>query len=890
MVAKTQSSVRNGIREAWGIVLLALCLLISLSLFSYDWRDISLLKAPPNSPPCNFIGPAGAWLSFLLLGGLGLSAYLVPVWLLVFGLVLIVSPEERLWPKVLWAVALTLSVSGVLDLQRAWWRPLCERLNLQTAAGGIFVQLLLEWLTTEVLGDVGAAILVAVLLLVSLVMFFGIGAARAAVLWFSEICVRGVAASEAFIQSRRDPCDQLAHEERKVSRQRQRLEEAIKDEDRLSRVKIRTDSDSEDDEPQPDPAPTSRRAGRAEPRLKPEPKPEPKTELKTEPQPEPQPEPARPEPEPAKPPRAPERKPEPAPVRVQAPPPRPEPREGDAAGVAYALPPIDLLQPPSEAQREIEGDAEVTGHAIRETLADFGIQSEITHVERGPTVTRYELRPAAGVKVERIANLSNNLALSLKATSVRVQAPIPGKGVVGVEVPNSTATKVYLRELLESEEWRASGAILPLALGKDVGGKDIIADLAAMPHMLIAGATGSGKTVCMNSILAGLLMSRTPDQLQLLLIDPKIVEFTPYNRLPHLVGARREVITDPKKVGAALRWAINVMDKRYKLFAKAGVRNIQAYNSRPVVKQRELFGGGESAPEEDRFPARLPYVVIVVDELADLMLVAQAEIENSIARLAQLSRAVGIHMILATQRPSVNVITGTIKANFPARIAFQVAQKVDSRTILDTNGADKLLGRGDMLFMPPGSNKMIRAQGALTSDDDIRRIVEYILKQMPPPEPPPEEPSDRPEPAAAARPSEATAGAEAPAEPGAASAPAAGVPPAPRPAPEPAAPRPIVLSAKDMSFDEMIEVGGDGDNDSEMLDMAVQIIRETRRASTSSLQRRLRIGYTRAARIMDLLEERGIVGPPRGSDPREILIDLDGNMTDTGPTSDDEPT
>jgi S-DNA-T family DNA segregation ATPase FtsK/SpoIIIE len=362
-----------------------------------------------------------------------------------------------------------------------------------------------------------------------------------------------------------------------------------------------------------------------------------------------------------------------------------------------------------------------------------------------------------------------------------------------------------------------------------VGGNDIVADLARMPHLLIAGATGSGKTVCMNSILSGLLVSRTPAELRMILVDPKIVEFTPFNNLPHLVVP---VITDPKKVAIGLRWAINEMEKRYKLFAKVGVRNIEGYNSREVATQGDLFGPGG---ENDRIPARVPYIVIVIDELADLMLVDQAEIENCIARLAQLSRAVGIHMIIATQRPSVNVITGTIKANFPARIAFQVAQKVDSRTILDTVGADKLLGRGDMLFLPPGSSKLIRAQGAMVSDAEIRRVVEFVRNQ--------------------------------------------------------GAPQYEVEIKEKLEKSGASASGGeDGEGvDDELLEQCVQIIRETRRASTSSLQRRLRIGYTRAARIMDILEERGIVGPPRGSDPREILIDLDGEIPENPPAEGEAP-
>jgi len=324
-----------------------------------------------------------------------------------------------------------------------------------------------------------------------------------------------------------------------------------------------------------------------------------------------------------------------------------------------------------------------------------------------------------------------------------------------------------------------------------------------------------------------------------------------YNHLPHLMGARNQIITDPKKVAGGLRWAVTEMERRYQIMAKAGVRNIKSYNARKIEKQQSLFG--ETADEGTRPRDRLSYIVIIIDELADLMLTAQAEIEGYIARLAQMSRAVGIHMILATQRPSVNVITGTIKANFPARIAFQVAQKVDSKTILDGNGAEKLLGRGDMLFMPPGASKLIRAQGAMTSDDDIWKIVEFIKKQRPVP---PEEAASPESAAGAAR------------------------RPAPAAAPVESAP-PAAGAVTAGSFDDMLVNGGGEDNDDELIEMAVQIIRETHRASTSSLQRRLRIGYTRAARVMDVLEERGIVGPARGSDPREILIDLDGEVPDT---------
>ena len=465
-----------------------------------------------------------------------------------------------------------------------------------------------------------------------------------------------------------------------------------------------------------------------------------------------------------------------------------------------------------------------TGLVLKDTLAEFGIEVEVTNVERGPVVTRYELLPAPGVRVEKISNLSNNIALAMKAESIRVQAPIPGKGVVGIEIPNSVTTTVYFRELIDSPQWKSGKAALPLALGKDVGGKVLVPDLADMPHMLIAGATGAGKTVCMNSILTGLLMARTPDQMKLMLVDPKIVEFSNYNALPHLIVP---VITDPKKVAHGLRWAISEMEKRYKLFAKAGVRNIKGFNNRPIAKQEELFAPDAVAPEaappppEDKLPDRIPYIVIVIDELADLMMVAQAEIEGYIARLAQLSRATGIHMIIATQRPSVNVITGTIKANFPSRISFQVAQKVDSRTILDASGADKLLGKGDMLFLSPGSGKLVRAQGTYTSDNEIHNVVDFIKQQ---------------------------------------------------------GHQPVFEKEIHKKIESTAAEIPEMDDSDDLLEAAVEIIRQTKRASTSSLQRRLRIGYTRAARIMDILEQRGIVGPAQGADPREILIDLDGEV------------
>lgn len=482
----------------------------------------------------------------------------------------------------------------------------------------------------------------------------------------------------------------------------------------------------------------------------------------------------------------------------------------------YQLPGLELLDKNKVSSKGNAGvDLEQASTVLQETLSDFGIDATVTDAEVGPVVTSYEILPNAGVRVEKIANLSNNIALAMKARSVRVEAPIPGKGVVGVEIPNPDSQNVYLRQLVSGKKFRSGKLALPLALGKDVGGNKLLCDLTQMPHILIAGATGSGKTVCMNSLLTGLLMANTPQEMRLMLVDPKIVEFQAYKKLPHLVVP---VITDPKKVALGLRWAIDEMEKRYNLFAQVGVRDIKGFNSRPTNKQQENF---LESNKKDPVPQTLPYIVIIVDELADLMAVAQADIESGITRLAQLSRAVGIHMIIATQRPSVNVITGTIKANFPARIAFQVAQKVDSRTILDAAGADKLLGRGDMLFAPPGSNKLIRAQGTLTSDEEICRVTDFIRQQR---------------------------------------------------SPEYVAKVKEKIESKKAVLPDVV------DEDDEMLEKAIEVLRQTKRASTSSLQRRLRIGYNRAARLMDALEAKGIVGPPEDTGPRDILIDFDGEI------------
>ncbi len=475
----------------------------------------------------------------------------------------------------------------------------------------------------------------------------------------------------------------------------------------------------------------------------------------------------------------------------------------------YQFPSVDLLNvPPPISERQIQENLEVSARRLEETLRDFEIQAQVVEVEKGPAITRYELQPAPGTKVSRIAALSEDIALMLKAQSVRV-APISGKSRVGVEVPNTISSTVYLREVIESPTFQRATSKLTLALGKNVSGDVLVTDLRECPHLLIAGTTGSGKTVCLNALITGFLYNATPDEVRLLLIDPKMVEMAVFNGLPHLVAP---VVTDVKKASAALGWAVTEMERRYQRLAELGVRNIDGYNER-VKAERSQTPSPDAGAEEPEPLELLPYIVLVIDELADLMVVAAQEVEGAIMRLAQLSRAVGIHLIMATQRPSVDVITGVIKANLPARISFQVASKIDARTVLDMAGAEKLLGRGDLLFLSPGSAKPTRAQGCYLTDAEIERVVTHVKAQ-----------------------------------------------------------REVSYDEHVLALQEKSAITMRGERD-EYFDEAKRVVLETGQASTSMLQRRLRLGYTRAARVLDQLEEAGIVGPPRGAKPREILIE-----------------
>ena len=460
----------------------------------------------------------------------------------------------------------------------------------------------------------------------------------------------------------------------------------------------------------------------------------------------------------------------------------------------YHFPSLDILAKGEVGQNNND---EVAYNAMRleDVLSSFGISAKVVNATQGPTVTRYEIEPAQGVKVSRIVNLTDDIALNLAAQHIRMEAPIPGKSAIGIEVPNTKTEAVHLRDVLDCGDFKEARGGIPVGLGKDIAGKPVITDLAKMPHLLVAGTTGSGKSVCVNTLISSILFSRKPEEVKLLLIDPKMVELSVYNGIPHLMAP---VVTDMKKAAAVLRWAVREMEARYKAFAASGKRDIKSYN--------------EAHPK-----SAMPLIVLIIDELADLMMTAPDDIEESISRLAQMARAAGIHMVLATQRPSVNVITGSIKANVPSRISFAVGSQIDSRTILDMAGAEKLLGKGDMLFSPIGANKPIRVQGAFISDDEVEHLVEFVKQQREP------EYDD-------------TVTAEAEKE----------------------------IAAQDNDEQDIYR--------DELLERAVNLVMESGQASVSMLQRRFRIGYTRAARLVDTMEDLKIVGPNMGSKAREILM------------------
>ncbi len=872
MSRKAPSDSSNGFNDIIGVALLAAALLLLVAQLSFDSHDIRFLFKPPDkwSPPHNWIGVGGAYLAWVFFLPLGVAAYLVPVLLAIFGAAYLLNflgyLRERLRWSLLWSAMLIVSVTGLLYiLDNGGSRGIIHEKIGSLSAGGW-----LGFLTygqtqnynfgISLFGPIGATIVYVALCLSSLLFLTGFRLGDWLRGWFEKPEAAAAATVEETALDRRA---------RELERQAKKLQEEV------ARSGLGADM-------QPVPEPTVRDL--SVPSAKPaRGKKAPPTEAPKEAVPDTEGETAAPrevapattadvlgkksdtekpaetgEPETVEP----EKPAEPAvqiadgsaPAKPKTKPKRPKPLTVAATPIIgnYQLPPLDFLQYPDTTVKPTESKDELMANArlMQQTLAQFEIEVSLGDITKGPTITRYELHPAPGVKLEKITALSNNIAAALKAERIHILAPVPGKSSVGVEVPNPVKTKVIVRDLFESDEWRNSKAKIPFALGKDVYGHPIVADLAEMPHLLIAGSTGSGKSVCINAIITSLLYRFSPDQLRFVMIDPKVVELQQYNSLPHLVVP---VITDPKKVILALRWVVNEMEKRYQIFARVGVRNIGSFNSRPKnkplpqqelelplkAKKEKVEPGAEGfavevdeeivVPRDDDIviPEKLSYIVVIIDELADLMLVAPADVEMAIARITQMARAAGIHCIVATQRPSVDVITGVIKANITARIAFQCASRVDSRTILDAMGADKLLGKGDMLYLPPGSAKLIRAQGALITDQEIMSIVGFIAKQG-----------------------------------------------------KPNYDMEIhqQLTQPAASFENETGI----DEDEGLIQQCIEVIRSEQKASVSLMQRRLRLGYTRAARIMDELENRGIVGPSKGAEPRDILIDLDGTGADGG--------
>lgn len=473
--------------------------------------------------------------------------------------------------------------------------------------------------------------------------------------------------------------------------------------------------------------------------------------------------------------------------------------ESNVENIDYRLPSMNLLQlPPTHDQSGEYSIIQANAKKLEQTFLSFGVKARVTQVHLGPAVTKYEVMPDVGVKVSKIVSLQDDLALALAAKDIRMEAPIPGKSAIGIEVPNSEVAIVTLREVLESKENNKPDSKLLIGFGRDIAGQAILAELNKMPHLLVAGSTGSGKSVCINGIIVSILMRAAPHEVKMMLIDPKMVELNMYNGIPHLLAP---VVTDARKASQALQKVVSEMERRYDLFSHSGTRNIKGYNQHVEQFNRE---------HDEKHP-KLPYIVVIIDELADLMMVASHDVEDSITRLAQMARAAGIHLIIATQRPSVDVITGVIKANIPSRIAFAVSSAVDSRTILDMGGAERLLGRGDMLFLPAGSSKPIRVQGAFLSDSEVEAVVDFVIEQQKAQYDESMIPTDEPE----------------------------------------------------KSFQEETD---------DLYDEAVQLVVEMQTASVSMLQRRFRIGYSRAARIVDQMEMRGVVGPPDGSRPRQVLV------------------
>ena len=820
-------------QEVIALAILGSGILLLLSLFSFDPKDLSFYSQPAQQPKANLVGPAGAYLGGILFLLFGLGAYLFPVVLITGGLLLFFAKQVRYSQKFLYLGILLVTGACLLQLAAPVFGPsLANPLfsgaqgldGTPSAAGkmpgGYIGYFLNDKFLAPILGQVGAVLVFGLSYLVVLVLLFEFRPAELARA-FGEAGRAIVDQYWDYRIRKAPPTERIELEQRKLEIEHKRLQR------RLAREK----SAAQTKEIPPAPAPAVHRPA---PKIvdttktpfasslpgspAPEKTKTPKSEkadqaIKTLPPAESPLPPLTGEPAP---------KPKAAPKAV----PPPAPASTRPTYTSYKLPSVELLQKSEKDTRPTYTEDELKSNQQRivEALAHFDIEVSPGDITRGSTITRYELYPAPGVRVERIVNLERDLARTMKAERINILAPVPGRDTVAIEVANASKVKVLLRDLIESEEWNSSRAQLPISLGKDVYGATLIDDLADLPHALIAGTTGSGKSVCINTLLLSLLYRFSPDDLRLILIDPKVVELQVYNTLPHLVVP---VVTEPKKVLLALRWVINEMEKRYRYMAKAGVRNIVTFNHRTRTPKRvealdlaPRLEGEEPAPpsSEEPLPDRLSYIVVIIDELANLMQVAPADVENAIALLSAKARAAGIHLVIATQTPRAAVITGVIKTNVPARIAFQVPSGVDSRVILDESGAENLLGKGDLLYLRPGASKLIRAQGAFVTEEEVSRVIDFIAAQAKP------------------------------------------------------------FYEQEIHAKLVKPSSGDSElseKDEELMSRSLEVIKQEKRASTSLLQRRLGLGYGRAAWVIDQFESRGMIGPKDGAKDREILVDLD---------------
>ena len=801
----------NAWNEVFALVLLFVGTLLFFALISYTPKDVPSWIwfsniSPANHPAQNFIGPVGAVVAGICYQLVGAGAYLLAAILLGFGAAKLFYPGLRVTRRLAWIILFIVSGACLLHVQPYHLRGWHTAFNIQGPGGWVGYRFADEHhgLLRSALGQVGSVILLIGIYATTLILVTGLRP-----IYLIRETVAATRRANVRVQEwrlrrrlrRSDLKQQLEISEKQLAKQRRLLEKQLRKKGR------------------PIPEPARPIVSPDELVDRPKPKVVDTTALPSEHLP------AR-------------RKPSLAELRVSEEKAKPAPSLTSRAWKSenYVLPGVDLLDEHNLEGRAAADPAELehVQQILIDTLAQFGIAVAPGDITKGPTITRYEVYPAKGVRVDKIVSLERDLARATRAERINILAPIPGKDTVGIELANTRKVTVKLRELLQSPDWEAAKghAKIPLALGKDVYGKAIITDLAQMPHLLVAGTTGSGKSVCINALIASMLFRFTPEELRFIMIDPKVVEMQSYDSLPHLAFP---IVTDPKKVLLALRWLIDEMERRYKIFARVGVRNIVGFNARPVKKKDGELGdepveAGVSpaksanaaavtaATTEVQIPDKISYIVVVIDELADLMQTSPADVETAIARITQMARAAGIHLIVATQTPRADVVTGVIKANIPSRIAFQVASKIDSRVILDENGADRLLGQGDMLYLPPSASRLIRAQGVLVTDDEIHRLVEFVAAQSTP--------------------------------------------------------------AFDATMHEKLQSPVTPeeevtDEDEELVEKCLEIIRQEKRASTSLLQRRLRLGYTRAARIVDILEQRGILGPGEGAKPREILVDLD---------------